>query len=186
MSGIKNGVQAKLKEIQPKAVYTHCTGHALNLAIVSSCSVASVRNCIDAIKSFTIWVKYSTKREGLLKAIASEMTHKTSRNPLLNMCTTRWVENIDGWELFTQAHPIMVQMCEIITYGVGNFPQYKDGWTAEDKRNALAHMKCLVSFEFKYCMTTISRSLMYLKETIVKIQGVEMDIVEVFHCYGML
>ena len=86
MSGVKNGVQAKLKEIQPKAVYTHYTGHALNLAIVSSCSIASVRNCIDAIKSFTIWVKYSMKREGLLKAIASEMTHKTSRNPLLNVC----------------------------------------------------------------------------------------------------
>ena len=87
------------------------------------------------------------------------------------------MENIDGWERFTQAHPFMVKMCEIITYGVGNFTQYKDGWTAEDKRNALAHMKCLESFEFIYCMTTISRSLMYLKETIVKIQGVEMDIV---------
>ena len=38
-------------------------------------------------------------------------------------------------------------------------------------------MKCLESFEFIYCMTIISRSLIYLKETIVKIQGMEMDIV---------
>ena len=176
MSGVKTGVQAKLKEIQPKAVYTHCTGHALNLSIVSSCSIASIRNCIDTIKSVTIWVKYSTKREGLLKAIASEMT-QTSRNPLLNLCVTRWVENIDGWERFTQAHPFIIKMCEIITYGGGNFPQYKDGWTPEDKKNALAHMKYLESFEFIYCMSTISRSLMYLKETHVEIQGEEMDIV---------
>ena len=56
MSGVTTGVQAKLKEIQPKAVYTHCTGHALNLSIVSSCSIT--RNCIDTIKSVTIWVNY--------------------------------------------------------------------------------------------------------------------------------
>uniref|UniRef100_A0A1X7UA98 TTF-type domain-containing protein n=2 Tax=Amphimedon queenslandica TaxID=400682 RepID=A0A1X7UA98_AMPQE len=182
MSGAKNGVQAKLKEIQPKAVYTHCSGHALNLSIVSSCSIPLIRNCVDAMKSFTIWVKYSPKREGLLKAIAAEKTHSTSRSILLNMCVTRWIENIEGWERFTQAHPFMLQMCEIIIYGGGNFPQYDDGWTAEDKRNALAHMKCLESFEIIYCMTALSRCLMYLKEAMVKIQGKEMDIVGGVSC----
>lgn len=112
-----------------------------------------------------------------MKAITSEMTHPTSRNPILNVCKTRWIENIDGWERFAQAHPFMVKLCEIIIYGGGNFPQYSDGWTAEDKKNALAHMKCLESFEFIYCMTTISRSLIYLKKTAVKLQGEEMDIV---------
>ena len=58
MSWVKTGVQAKLKEIQPKALYTHCTRHALNLSIVSSCSIASIRDCIDTIKSVTIWVNY--------------------------------------------------------------------------------------------------------------------------------
>lgn len=140
MSGIKTGVQARIKEKQPKAVYTHCSGHALNLSIVGSCAIPSVRNCIDSIKSLTIWVKYSTKREGLLKAITSKETHPTSRNPLLNVCVTRWVENIDGWERFTHAHPFLIKMCEIIIYGGDDFPEYNDGWTAEDKKNALAHL----------------------------------------------
>ena len=73
MSGHKNGVQARILEKQPKAMYTHCSGHALNLAIVKSCSVPEIENCIDIIKSFTFWVKYSPKR-GLLKAILAKNT----------------------------------------------------------------------------------------------------------------
>ena len=69
MSGVKAGVQAKILEKQPKALYTHCAGYSINLAILNSCSVPSIRNCIDQIKGFTLWIKYSAKREGLLKAI---------------------------------------------------------------------------------------------------------------------
>ena len=41
MSGVKAGVQAKIQEKQPKALYTHCAGHSLNLAILNSCSIPS-------------------------------------------------------------------------------------------------------------------------------------------------
>ncbi len=69
MSGEKGGVQAKILEKQPKALYTHCAGHSLNLAILKSCSIPSIRNCIDEIKAFTWWVKASDKRAGFLKAV---------------------------------------------------------------------------------------------------------------------
>ena len=59
MSGEKSGVQKRIRDIQPKALYTHCAGHSLNLAIVSACTVLSVRNAIDSIKAFTLWIKAS-------------------------------------------------------------------------------------------------------------------------------
>ena len=62
MSGEKSGVQKQLRDIQPKALYIHCAGHSINLAIVSSCAIPSVSNCIDTIKSMTIWIKSSPKR----------------------------------------------------------------------------------------------------------------------------
>ncbi len=43
MAGTKAGVQARICEKKPKALYTHCAGHSLNLAIVSSCSVPPIR-----------------------------------------------------------------------------------------------------------------------------------------------
>ena len=51
-------------------------------------------------------------------------------------------------------------------------------WKPEDKRNALAHMKALESFEFLYSMVSLHRSLFYLnKEAAVKLQGDDTDMV---------
>ena len=87
MSGHKNGVQAKKLEKQPKALYTHCSGHVLNLSMVGSCVLPEIKNCIDTIKSITLWIKHSPKREGLLKAIVAKNTLLTTgRIPLLIKC----------------------------------------------------------------------------------------------------
>ena len=178
MRGAKAGVQAQIRERQPMALYTHCAGHSLNLAILSSCSIPCISNCIDQIKSLTLFVKHSPKREGLLKAIVSKNTeHTSNRSPLLNVCVTRWIENIDGWERFSTAHPFLVKMCEVILYGDPDYPVYNDNWPAEDKKNALAYLKALECFEFIYCLVTLSRTLLYLKNAVVKIQGVDQDIV---------
>lgn len=179
MSGAKGGVQARIRELQPKALYTHCAGHSLNLAIQNSCSIPCIRNCLDQIKSLTLFVRNSPKREGLLKVIVERGTtaHTSSRVPLLNTCITRWVENIEGWERFLLAHPFLVKMCEVMLYGDPDIPQFNDNWSAEDKKNALAYLKLLESFEFIYSLVTISRSLLYLKEAVVKLQGKKMDIV---------
>ena len=178
MRGAKAGVQAQIRERQPMVLYTHCAGHSLNLAILSSCSIPCISNCIDQIKSLTLFVKHSPKREGLLKAIVSKNTeHTSNRSPLLNVCVTRWIENIDGWERFSTAHPFLVKMCEVILYGDPDYPVYNDNWPAEDKKNALAYLKALECFEFIYYLVTLSRTLLYLKNAVVKIQGVDQDIV---------
>ena len=178
MSGERTGVQRQIRDIQPRALYTHCAGHSLNLAIVSSCSLPQVRNCIDQIMSLTLWIKASPKREGLLKAVYQHRSRSgsSSRAPLLNVCITRWVENIDGWEQFPSSHPFLVELCEAIIYGDNEYEMYNDSWSAEDKRNVLAHLKLLKSFEFIYVFTTLQRSLLYLKEAAVKLQGPSQDI----------
>ncbi len=42
MSGIRNGVAKKIRDDEPRAIYTHCYGHSLNLAVG------------DTIKNFSI------------------------------------------------------------------------------------------------------------------------------------
>ena len=164
MSGARAGVQERICEKQPKAIYTHCAGHLLNLAIGNSCLVPAIRNCIDRVKGVTLWVKKSAKREGLLKAIVTKgiSSHPSSRTPLFNVCITYWVENIDGWERwerFSLAHPFMIKMFEAIPFGNSEYPQYNDGWLPGDKQNALAFMNALESFEFIYCLITLYRSM---------------------------
>ena len=103
MSGEKSGVQKRIRDIQPKALYTHCVSHSLNLVISGSCtcSIPEIRNAVDHIKNLTIWIKYSPKREKFLQVVYQHETStggSHSRHPILNVCVTRWVENIDGWE----------------------------------------------------------------------------------------
>ena len=64
MSGAKSGVPARIRDKQPKVIYTHCAGHSFILAVLSSCSIPSIRNCIDQIKSLTIFVKKISKERG--------------------------------------------------------------------------------------------------------------------------
>ena len=49
MSSGKEGVQAKIKEISPLALFTHCYAHCLNLSIAASCKLSEVRNLIGLI-----------------------------------------------------------------------------------------------------------------------------------------
>ncbi len=182
MSGERSGVQKRIREKQPKAIYTHCAGHSFNLAILSSCTLPPIRNCIDQVKSITLWIKNSPKRDALLKAVVNITGNKhnsgTSRTPLLNVCITRWVENIEGWERFTLCHPFLVKMCEVILYGDTQLQLYNDGWSAEDKKNALAYLKILESFQFIFSLVTQQRTLLvYMKEAVVKLQGKKQDIV---------
>ena len=51
MSSEKAGVQAKIKEISPLAVYTHCYAHCLNLSIASTCNLQEVRNLVGLINA---------------------------------------------------------------------------------------------------------------------------------------
>ena len=144
-----------------------------------------MRNCIDQIKDYTLWLKASPKREGRLKSIYEHGIQQTTislHSPLLNVCVTRWVENIDGWDQFSLCHPFLCETCEVIIYGdrTGNYAMFSDNWSAEDKRNAPAHLKFLESFEFIYASTTLQRSLLYLKEAAVKLQGQSQDIVSGF------
>ena len=69
MAGERSGVQKKIQDMQMKALYTHCAGHSLNLAIVNSCSITPMHNCINRIKGIAIWIKLSPKQELLLKAV---------------------------------------------------------------------------------------------------------------------
>ena len=50
MSGNTNGAAARISSQYLLALYTHCTSHCLNLAVVASFKEVSVRNMIDVVK----------------------------------------------------------------------------------------------------------------------------------------
>lgn len=47
MSGKSRSVAARIIEQYPRALYTHCSSHVLNLCIVKSTSISDVRNMMN-------------------------------------------------------------------------------------------------------------------------------------------
>jgi hypothetical protein len=183
MSGERSGVQRRILDKQPKAVYTHCSGHSLNLVIAKTCEEPCIRNCISVIKAITLWIRASPKREGLLKEVCKrqQQVGVAHRAPLLNVCITRWVENLDGWQRFMQCYPYLIEMCEAIVYGSEHYSMFSDGFSADDKKNAIAHLKSLESFSFIYALVVLHRALSYSQEPTKRLQGVSPDL-----CSGLM
>lgn len=50
MAGRISGVQAKIRELYPAAIYVHCASHSLNLAVSKSCEIVDVRNTLGIIE----------------------------------------------------------------------------------------------------------------------------------------
>ena len=63
MSGVRNGLTARVTQEFPKAVYTWCSSHKLNLCVVKSCDITEVRNMIDKASEVAIFFNYSPQRQ---------------------------------------------------------------------------------------------------------------------------
>lgn len=61
MSSSRVGLQTLIKEKAPLAIYTHCSGHCLNLVISHSCSLPAIRNVLDKMKATCLFFLNSPK-----------------------------------------------------------------------------------------------------------------------------
>lgn len=72
MSSNIAGVQAKVREVSPLALYTHCYSHCLNLSIAGACLVQEVRNLISLINEAYLFLAKSPKRQKLFEMTINE------------------------------------------------------------------------------------------------------------------
>ena len=70
MSGFKSRVAKLLTDIEPCAIFTHCYGHALNLATsntIKRCTL--MKNTLDVVHEICKLLQSSPKRDALLQQI---------------------------------------------------------------------------------------------------------------------
>ena len=59
-SGIRSGVAKQIADIEPRAIFTHCYGHALNLAVADTVKQSKVmRNALETTYEIIKLIKYS-------------------------------------------------------------------------------------------------------------------------------
>ena len=78
MSGIRNEIATQLCKEEPRAVYNHCYGHALNLAVSDAIKGSKVmKSCLDTAYEITKLIRYSPRREAFF--------------PTTVCCVQRWM-----------------------------------------------------------------------------------------------
>lgn len=88
MSGKNSGLKTLVLKVNKKALYTHCFGHSLNLAVQDTVKqITVIRDVLDATYEVTKLVKYSPKRESLLTEIKKEVS--SSGGGIRTLCPTR-------------------------------------------------------------------------------------------------
>ena len=185
MSGQKKGLSAFIQIQNSKAVYTHCNSHILNLSIASASKLLDVQTVLAKMTALAIFFNYSPKKERLLDHIATTQIECTKkRKVLVGLCKTRWSERDTAYEHFYVAFPFLVTVLEIINGTHDNLQNYDDtfttGWTAENKKDATAHLSAICNFSFIVTLVSIYRLLHPLHGTTVKLQGRSVDIVQAF------
>ena len=188
MSGERAGLQALVREKSPLAVYTHCTGHCLNLVVGKSCSLPVIRNVVDKVKAVCMFFLNSPKRNNLLIEVVGKVSHPTKRAPLIDLCKTRWAARHCAYEHFYSCYTSLVTCCEVIGLG-----QHKDtlsndfcsaSWDIESKKKAEPLLYALLDFDFIVGFLIVYNFLSHLSGITLKLQSRSSDIVAAYNQIG--
>ena len=89
MADIRNGVAAQICVEEPRATYSHCYGHALNLAANDTVKKNEIlRNVLDTVFEITKLLKFSPKCDALFNKLKQEIASGTPG--FRTLCPTRW------------------------------------------------------------------------------------------------
>lgn len=159
MAGHESGVQARIREKYPRAVYFHCASHRLNLVVNDLNSVQEIRNTIGTIKQVIRFFRESVLRRKTIPNI-----------PLF--CETRWSHKYRSIRLFKE-----------------NFMAIKDSLSGlandrdvnQDTRSLSSQLDSATSsITFIICLHIISRYSSYLEPIVNKLQYIDMDLHTVY------
>ena len=95
MSGSRGGVAIQLQREEPRAVYTHCYGHALNLACSDAVKNGKImRDALDTSYELIKLVKKSPRHDATLHKLKEQMPDHSPGIRVL--CPTRWTVRVQA------------------------------------------------------------------------------------------
>ena len=112
MSGIHRGVQARLKQRNPSALYVPCSNHSLDLVLQeASREVLTVAGCLQFVKDAANTINESAKRTSMYK---STFEDQDKIYKLLGICATRWCVRAAAIKRVIQQYPHVRETLEMM------------------------------------------------------------------------
>ena len=146
MSGVNKGLSARMKECSPLAIYVHCYGHLLNLALQDTMTtVEPLRNTLGTIQSLYNFIEGSPKRHALFGDIETEQC---------SLLTTLKFQSVTRWSCRWEAVTAVDQQLERIVKALLVLSTDRDAKTCSESRSLL-HGICDFQFVLGLCVLKI-------------------------------
>ena len=146
MSGHLTGLQARVKEVAPNALFTHCLAHRLNLLLQYGCSInAKCRIFFANLTGIAAYFHNSTSRTNFVDTIVGKripqfvQTRWSSRSKILHTIVNEWSGFINVFDCISKD------------------PKS----SSESICGAIGHLKNLKTFEFAFLALIFSDILIY-------------------------
>ena len=166
MSSELKGAATVISEQNPMAVYVHCSSHSLNLALVTACRQAPIRNMYGVVRNTVDFITSSPKRKAVFQAAVSFKCPGAMRKRLKSLCATRWVERHEALDTFIELYPAVLLTLEQLA-------KWKDATTASKAGpllNAVTEAVFLVSLHSTADVMALTRPLA------IALQGEQQDL----------
>ncbi|XP_031329535.1 zinc finger MYM-type protein 1-like [Photinus pyralis] len=113
MTGALSGLQAKIREIEPRVIQVHCLAHSLNLVVQEAMKVQStVRDYLATAKDLITFVRASPKRQAMFESLQMSdddtFDNVTQTHRLRPFCPTRWCCRISSLKTIIQNYEELV------------------------------------------------------------------------------
>ena len=116
MAGHKNGVATQILAVEPRALYTHCYGHSLNLAMCDAMKKCKVcRDALDVTHEICKLVKFSPKRNAIFDKLKEELSPETPG--LRVLCPTRWTVRAKSLGSVLTNYSVLQQLWDSVLEG---------------------------------------------------------------------
>ena len=168
MSGVRQGVQARVSQVHPNAAYVHCQSHALNLCIVHGCDDCIVKDVMSKVQEIAFAFSYSAKRQYQLKQMLSETPEAEEemgkRRKLRTLCETRWSARADALSTFKASFDVVVKALEFLH-------------TIKDSK-ARNFLNTILAFEFVMALVACEWLLQFIVPLTNYLQTVDIDLLQ--------
>ena len=176
MRGGSKGVQARIRELNPRAMYTHCFAHCLNRALVNAvCSKehAVARNFFGIVELIYTFIEGSAARHNFFISVQERLNSGTTK-PALHMkglSDTRWNCRADTLKRIIQP--------EVYQAVIETVDHVADTTSDGSVRGVAAGLKkSLTDFQFVVQLFTMQPVFEQINETSVLLQSPQLDLLK--------
>ena len=111
MTGCKFGVATRMNADEPRAIFTHCYGHSLNLVCCDTIKQSKLmQDALDTTHEITKLIKKSPGREATFKSLRCETAPEIDVPGIRLLCPTRWTVRADSLNSILENYSVLVEL----------------------------------------------------------------------------